>query len=152
MGIRVLFIGSNPSKKSSRTVPFWHDTKSRVTLDKWLSNIQIPIEYLDFLNVSNQPTPNNRPLKTSEIQACLQRLEKDITVHVRPDYIITLGKTAEKALNMMKIWETGYAFYAMPHPSGLNRQLNDQKFIEEKIKGLIEYMSPVKVSNFNSND
>lgn len=149
---RVLFIGSNPSQKSNKTVPFWHDTKSRKTLDKWLSNIGIPIEYIDFLNVSNKPTLNNRPLKTTEIHSCLQRLENDIVKHVRPDFIITLGKTAEKALVMMKLHETGYDFFAMPHPSGLNRQLNDPKFIEEKIKGLIEYMSPVKVSNFNSND
>ena len=142
--IRVLLIGSNPSQKSSKTVPFWHDTRSRMVLDKWLLNAQIPIEYLDFLNVSNQPTPNNRPLKTSEIQACLQRLEKDITKHVRPDYIITLGKTAEKALVMMKITETGYDYYAMPHPSGLNRQLNDPKFIQEKIKGLQNYLKSLK--------
>ena len=142
--IRVLLIGSNPSQKSSKTVPFWHDTRSRMVLDKWLLNAQIPIEYLDFLNVSNQPTPNNRPLKTSEIQACLQRLEKDITKHVRPDYIITLGKTAEKALIMMKITETGYDYYAMPHPSGLNRQLNNPEFIQEKIKGLQNYLKSLK--------
>ena len=50
----------------------------------------------------------------------------------------------------MKLSETGYDYFAMPHPSGLNRQLNDPEFIEEKIKRLIEYMSPIKVSNFNS--
>lgn len=98
------------------------------------------------------PTPGNRPLKTAEIRGCLRRLEIDIVKHIRPDYIIALGKTAEKALMMMKIQETGYNFFAMPHPSGLNRQLNDPKFIEEKIKSLIEYMRPVKVSNFSSND
>lgn len=149
---RILFIGSNPSQKSGKNVPFWHDTKSRVTLDKWLLNIQIPIEYIDFLNVCMLPTPNNRPLKTTEIHGCLHRLEIDITKHIRPDYIIALGKTAEKALNMMKIQETGYNFFTMPHPSGLNRQLNDPKFIEEKIKGLIEYMRPSKVSDLGSSD
>ena len=145
---RVLFIGSNPSQKSSKTVPFWHDTRSRMVLDKWLLNAQIPIEYIDFLNVSMLPTPNNRPLKTTEIRGCLNRLEIDITKHIRPDYIIALGKTAEKALIMMKLTETGYDYFAMPHPSGLNRQLNDSKFIEEKIKGLIEYMSPSKDFNY----
>jgi uracil-DNA glycosylase len=96
------------------------------------------------LNVSNQVTPGNRPLKTSEIKASLDRLERDITLGIRPDYIITLGKTAEKALVMMKLTETGYDYYAMPHPSGLNRQLNDPKFIQEKIKGLQNYLKSLK--------
>jgi uracil-DNA glycosylase len=29
----------------------------------------------------------------------------------------------------------------MPHPSGLNRQLNDKEFVEEKIKGLANYLA-----------
>jgi uracil-DNA glycosylase family 4 len=141
---RILFIGSNPSQKSSKTVPFWHDTNSRKVLDKWFSHVQGEVTHTHFLNVSNQVTPGNRPLKTSEIKVSLDRLEREITLGIRPDYIITLGKTAEKALVMMKITETGYDYYAMPHPSGLNRQLNDPKFIQEKIKGLQNYLKSLK--------
>jgi uracil-DNA glycosylase len=55
---------------------------------------------------------------------------------ILPDKIVALGKTAEKALTLL-----GYDFYAMPHPSGLNRKLNDKDYIEEKIKGLRDYIN-----------
>jgi uracil-DNA glycosylase family 4 len=139
---RVLFLGSNPSQRSTRSVPFWHDTNSRKILNKWLKQLNVDIKYIDFLNISNAPTPNNRPLKINEIKACLGRLENDIVSKLRPDYIVTLGKAAEKALTLMKIEETGYHFYAMPHPSGLNRLLNDPEYVEGKINGLREYLNP----------
>jgi uracil-DNA glycosylase len=78
----------------------------------------------------------------SEIKACLGRLHNNIHVEIVPDKVIALGRTAEKALTLLRL-----DFYAMPHPSGLNRKLNDPKYIEEKIKGLISYLSPsVKIS------
>jgi uracil-DNA glycosylase len=61
-----------------------------------------------------------------------------------PWRIVALGKTAEKALTLLR-----YNFYVMSHPSGLNRQLNDPKFVEEKIKGLREYLKPSEEELFN---
>lgn len=139
---KILFIGSNPSQKSNKTIAFWTDTSSRRTLDKWLLEINDTAMCVYFLNVHDQVTVDNRPLKVSEIKASLNRLKNDIAIEIKPNYIVTLGKTAEKALLMMKL--VGVDFYAMPHPSGLNRQLNDQKFVQEKIKGLQNYLKSPK--------
>lgn len=43
--------------------------------------------------------------------------------------IIALGNEASK-----KLKKAGLPHFKMPHPSGLNRQVNDKKFIAKKIK------------------
>ena len=139
----IVFIGSNPSIKSGSVQPFWTDTRSRKVLSSWLS--QLPSEYITcirFLNVFNIPTPNNRPLTASEIKNSLLRLGGDLYM-MNPDKIIAVGKTAEKALTLLRS-KLNFDFYAMPHSSGLNRQLNDPIYVEEKIKGLIEFITVPK--------
>lgn len=139
---KVLIIGSNPSQRSASVLPFWYDTKSTKVLNKWMAEVVVKhdvvvLESVHFGNVANFVTPNNRPLKISEIKAELPRLEQFINTDVVPDKIITLGKSAEKALTML-----GIEFFAMPHPSGLNRLLNDPIYVAEKIKGLSGYLKP----------
>lgn len=147
---KIIFVGSNPSIRSSSTVPFWHDTKSTKTINGWFGMLEELVgetdihqigDMLYFLNVYNNATPNNRPLKVSEIKQSLPRLKVDI-LNCGECKIIALGKTAQKALDML-----GMEHYSMPHPSGLNRQLNDKNFVAEKINGLKDYLySPFKSS------
>lgn len=135
---KILFIGSNPSQRSKTTLPFWHDTRSMLVLDQWISKLDHEvISSLLFCNVSDMPTSNNRPLKVSEIKSNLATLQNKID-QMRPHKIIALGRTAEKALTLLRMHH-----YAMPHPSGLNRKLNDAKYVEEKINGLKNYLQPI---------
>lgn len=103
-------------------------------------NDQLPgIDNIHFENVSDQPTPGNRPLNISEIRANLQSLKMKLDLCIDNGFkIVTLGRTAEKAVKML-----GMDHYSMPHPSGLNRQLNDKKFVEEKINGLKVFLESV---------
>lgn len=143
---KVLFIGSNPSQQSSSITPFWGDTKSRAILRKWFSQLyesgNLQIESIHFANVLNSVTPGNRPLKMSEIKGALSDLQQKINVDIVPDRVVALGKTAEKALTLLRI-----PHYAMPHPSGLNRKLNDTTYVEEKINGLREYLKCQTATN-----
>lgn len=134
---RILFIGSNPSIKSSSTLPFWEDSKSRSILNSWISRTSLDNGYvIHFENVSNHPTENNRPLNVSEIRFNLDRI--NTIIKDRNFYrIVALGNTASKALTLLRV-----KHYSLPHPSGLNRKLNDKNFVEEMIKGLIEYIKP----------
>lgn len=141
---KVIVIGSNPSQRSASIVPFWYDAKSTKVLNKWMEHVVCQhdgpvLESVHFGNVANIVTPNNRPLKVSEIKAALPRLDKLINVDVMPDKVIALGRTAEKALKML-----GIEHFAMPHPSGLNRKLNDPVYVAEKLKGLSDYLKPSK--------
>lgn len=142
--MKVVFIGSNPSLRSNSLVPFHHDTKSMTIIAGWLTRLYdmgCRFESHHFINVSNAPTPGNRPLKTSEIHAELVGLEGRIS-SITPDRVIALGRTAEKALTLLRI-----PHFAMPHPSGLNRKLNDPAYVEEKINGLSLYLSPFKIES-----
>lgn len=132
--IKIIFLGSNPSQRSICIKPFWRDTKSMQVISNWLDMLNLGEEEIYFMNVSDTPTPNNRPLKISEIRASLPMLSNKIN-DVIPEKIIALGKTAEKALTLLCI-----PHYAMPHPSPVNRQLNNQQFVDSKINGLIKYL------------
>lgn len=131
--MKLLLIGSNPSNASVNNNPFDGSTKSCKILSHWISSIQGWTE-IQLINVSDTKTPKNRPLKKSEIDESLPSLEKKISKY-NPDKIVTLGKTASKALTLLCL-----PFFELPHPSGMNRQLNDPEFIENKIKELQLYV------------
>ena len=131
----ILLLGSNPSISSSSTVPFWEDSRSRKILNDWISRIPLDHHHsIIFENVSDDPTDKNRPLKMSEIRISLLDLESKINHH-DPDKIIALGKTASIALTLLR-----RDHFAMPHPSGRNRQLNDKIFVENKIKDMMKFI------------
>ena len=102
----------------------------------WTEGINTPDRLLFYLNVTNQKTGNNRPLKISEVRDALANLKRDMN-YIGPDRIVALGKTAAKALTLL-----GVDFYEMPHPSGRNRLLNDPNYVQEKVKGLVSYCQP----------
>lgn len=130
----ILFVGSNPSQKSVCDAAFHGSTKSSQILTSWCKDITGTKMHI---NVSNNKTEENRPLKVSEIKESLDPLMAEIVI-AEADKIVALGKTAAKALTLL-----GVDFYEMPHPSGRNRLLNDPKYVEEKIKGLLEFCSQV---------
>ena len=116
-------------------------SKSGKKLREWiyLANIWNPL----FYNVANKPTPNNRALQKKEIVAALPALKNHIdwehSFYKEDLYLVAVGKTAVTALTLLHL-----DFYEMPHPSGLNRKLNDPYYILEKIKGLTEFISKPK--------
>ncbi len=133
--IKVLLLGSNPSIRSASDFAFFLDSKSGVTLQGWISGIEADFFYG---NVSDIKTENNRPLTRAEIKASLPSLLAKLKQDT-PDRIVALGKTAHSALTLLRL-----PHLEMPHPSGLNRQLNDKEFAERKIKELVAFAtSPV---------
>ena len=123
---RVLFIGSNPSCKSDVNSAFDKSTGSGRTLHSWIDRANI--SDFAFANVSDDKTPNNRPLRVSEIKKNVPRLREKIRGY---EHVVAVGKTAETALDMI-----GIEFFRLEHPSGLNRKLNDAKYVELMIKSL----------------
>lgn len=128
----ILFVGSNPSTSSTEDAAFHSSTMSSKRLMTWLNNID---GIFIYINVLNSPTENNRPLKKSEITLNIDRLRNDILA-IKPNKVVALGKTAGVALDMLKI-----EHYKMPHPSGRNRELNNEEYVKEKVKGLESYVS-----------
>jgi uracil-DNA glycosylase len=129
--IKILLVGSNPSIQSQSDFAFFMDTKSGKTLKEWTDTI--PGVAWMYGNVSDIKTEKNRPLKRSEILEALPVLRARI-MKAHPYKVVALGKTAEEALTLL-----GCPHLAMPHPSGLNRQLNDPVFKAQKLKELADY-------------
>lgn len=143
--IFVIFVGSNPSQSAYSYAAFCDSTNSGRTLSNWIWKLELSME-IEYYNLANKPTPKNRPLRAAEIKAAIPALENHIEwIHYQHKYktikLVGVGKTAQKALTLL-----GVPHFQMPHPSGLNRQLNDTEFIEGKIKGLREYLNPSSVS------
>lgn len=130
--MKVLFIGSNPSRASKTTLPMDISTRSRVTINKWLHGKTFNVA---FVNIMDSPTDNNRPLSKIEMLKCLVSLKNKIELE-KPDKIIALGQNASWVLIKLRI-----EHFAAPHPSGLCRKWNNSDFCQQFQIKLDEYLS-----------
>ena len=128
--LKILFIGSNPSVKASSTEAFTSDTASGRILHEWIQGIEGTIL---FENIVSSITENNRPLNRNEMALASVSLLERIN-RINPDRLVALGKSAAYTLEKLKL-----KFLEMPHPSGLNRKLNDAEYVREKIQSLQFY-------------
>ena len=126
---RVLLVGSNPSVRSPDTSAFHPHTRSRKIIDKWFRDI--PVD-LHFTNIHNHPTPNNRPLRASEINQNKSRILEECSDF---DYVIGLGNTASDALKKIRV-----SHFKCPHPSGMNRVLNNAKYVDDLVDRLKNFL------------
>lgn len=132
MSMKILFVGSNPSIKSQSNEAFMLDTASGRILRTWTEGIEGTFCYENILSLK---TEGNRPLNKTEMAHALASLGERIAL-INPDRLVSLGLNASHALSKLKL-----SFLEMPHPSGLNRKLNDSKYREEKIRSLRSYCS-----------
>lgn len=120
--MRVLLVGANPSKKNLFShVPFV-GTKSEKVLNEW-------IEFLDLknytiINASDRVLEKGEKLQVGDFN--IERLVRESEKH---DVVIALGADASKACSLCAI-----EHYKLPHPSGLNRQLNDKEYVNGRLK------------------
>ena len=130
----IVFVGSNPSNASPDCSGFHLSTKSRRILDQWCHDIEINIDDVLFINVCDTKTLQNKPLTIKQIRANLPIL-KDKLECISNSKIIALGRTAERALTLLRV-----DHFAAPHPSGLNRKLNDKEYVKQMISELKQYL------------
>jgi uracil-DNA glycosylase len=104
------------------------------TLLEWCDHVYLQAGVKFHANVSNIKTPGNRPLNRQEIDAGMDQLIARINAG-QYTHIVALGKVATKALQERKV-----SFLSMPHPSGLNRKLNDSKYVERCLDRLRSYV------------
>ena len=106
----VLIVGDEPVSKCG--TPF-KDAKCWPRLESWIKQLSIS----DYLLCN----------RTDEDFSDVARF------HFGP--IIALGTQASLALTKLEI-----PFYKLPHPSGLNRLLNDKQFVDNKLKDCKHYI------------
>lgn len=122
----IVFVGDKPSKKNiDPSIPFV-GTRSYKTLLDWIYKMNIDI---------------------SQVKLC----NKDFIDGTYEDWYIALGNEAEKALQEKVFWVWNWKtqfeekikphYFKLPHPSGLNRKLNDKKWLESELNKCKEWLN-----------
>lgn len=108
--MKVLVVGLNPSKRNG-------DPPSLIRLYKWLDHLNI--KHVSFINLYEDYEPDYKERKSEYIKC----------ISGGYDRILALGNTVSECLTDMDV-----DHHRLPHPSGLNRKLNDKKFVDEQLQ------------------
>ena len=116
----IYFIGDKPSKNNIDTEVAFVGTRSYKTLLDWIYRMNLSINKICLYNADDfvRLTDNN----------------KTITIHEH-DQVVALGREASRALDKAII-----PHLRIPHPSGLNRKLNDPQFVNKFLKECKSYV------------
>lgn len=114
----IIFVGDEPSKANLNVdVPFV-GTKSYGTLLDWMRQLEIDVSKVILAN-------RGQVLATGEI---FTGSVEFIYVQDAGDQFVALGRRAADHLAKL-----GFDYLELPHPSGLNRKLNDKAALEEQL-------------------
>lgn len=113
--LRVLVVGQNPSKRGGTS-------KSLMRLAEWINVLEL--KQFSFTNIYD-----SYEVETASVDPTLDQFVRSY------DRVIALGQVASNTLRSM-----GVSHFDLPHPSGLNRKLNDEKFVHEKLQACKNYV------------
>ena len=125
----VIIVGDKPSSKNIDSAIAFVGTTSYKKLLEWIYELD--------LDINNVVLCNKDQFSSYEYIKAYKVETKNLLVEVdETDKIIALGKNAAKYLNELKV-----SYFELPHPSGLNRKLNDRKKITEILKNCKEWLN-----------
>lgn len=117
----LLVVGQNPSKQDPSGILSERSASGR-RLAQWLEVLDPEHRWhAEHINASDDlgPLRGDRYVRSGELEEA----------RASADACVTLGTYAANAMA-----EVDPDFWVLPHPSGLNRKLNDKKWLEEKLK------------------
>jgi len=127
--VKILFVGSNPSRLSPDDFPFDKDTKSyKFIQNNWLKNKDPAMLYITYTNLSHIKTEGNKQLRMKDID--IELVRERVSEQIADGYaVVACGKVASKGLT-----KAGVEHFEMPHPSGLCRFWNNPEDSKNKIQ------------------
>jgi hypothetical protein len=119
VSMKVAVVGQNPATLKTKT-----KSKSISRLNTWLDFLDLG--HVSFFNVYEHPGKFSiENVNQDNLRVLVEGYQK----------IITLGVIADSVLNGL-----GVDHFALPHPSGLNRGLNDKEYVRQKLEECREYL------------
>ncbi len=125
----VLFIGDkpNPKKNLSLDVPFV-GTKSYKTLLEWCYRMDVDVTRMRTVNAYHVDGVRN------------VSLESDLIIFEGYP-IVSLGANAAERLDVLNLTQhKKIKYFKLPHPSGLNREVNDKKKLSDLLSRCKAYI------------
>ena len=116
--VNPIIIGMNPTKAKYRKGCAWY------RLQDWIDELDIGM--VAFTNLSHDPYWDKKTVDIAYVRESARPHGK----------VIALGGLVSKVLSGLSI-----DHYTLPHPSPLNRQINDDDFINMKLKECKRYLS-----------
>lgn len=107
----ILFVGDKPSKDSDPNHAF-KGAKCRARLEEWIYSI-----------IPQSEEPEDYMIINRVDEYFLECVESHFK---QGNPIVALGNNAAKALR-------NFPHFKLPHPSGLNRKLNNKKFVKRQL-------------------
>jgi len=123
--VRVLVVGMNPGNRKIKS--FSNLTPFHQRLNSWMKFMKV--EMYSFVNVQ-QDSGKFFPLE-SDLDFFFSIIS--LNQHER---IVALGERVSSILSKNSI-----AHFKLPHPSGLNRKLNDRTFVEKTLIECRKYIN-----------
>jgi len=127
----ILFVGSNPSHLNYDPLVPFAGSKSEKSFKEW-ADFLAPEGY-KVINAVDKVTEKNRRIDSSEINILDFKAK---IMDNNPTRIIALGNTAATALEM-----AGEDFFKLPHPSPLNRFLNNKVYLNAVLEECKKWLS-----------
>lgn len=112
--MKYVFVGDRPAKKNVSPKVAFLGTKSYVTLMHWIGHMQLHYSQIEIINRADVPYYVGRSEQYK---------------------FVALGNEAEKELE-----EFNLDYFKLPHPSGLNRKLNDKEYVRAELRKCKEYL------------
>jgi hypothetical protein len=128
--LRVIFVGQNPGQPGTRKSP------SILRLDEWVR--RMGLGFYSFINVI--PTPGKVGMKMVEWEFVREACE-------RYPAVIAVGAFPSKVLQRL-----GINHFRLPHPSGLNRFLNDKIMVSVLVSDCRSYIERANAENPHHRD
>src|SRR5665213_2208169 len=120
----IYFIADKPGKGNlSESVPLV-GTSSYKTLLRWCGEMDLDVTRMRMFNQSDKPFEG------------LSGVSLNLAITKGHIKVIALGGEAKKYLLKAGIEE----FFVLPHPSGRNRLLNDEKFVKKTLEQCRDYI------------
>lgn len=124
----IIFVGDKPSKQNlDPDIPFV-GTQSYKKLLSWIAKLDVDYNDSVICNVEHLKIDSMGHMSV-ELNCMFFEIDPE------GDRFVALGNNAAKALRALSL-----PFFQLPHPSGLNRKLNDKTYVEYVLDECKEYI------------
>lgn len=123
----IIFVGDKPSKKNIDPEVAFVGTKSYKTVLDWIYEMKIDVTHTVLCNKTD--------VKARAYGIEVNPANYGLDLH-HEDRVIALGEEASKYLDKINV-----NHFKLPHPSGLNRKLNDKKWLKKELKKCYKWIN-----------